>query len=112
MWSFKIRKHILWQKIKITRRLHIDPTIITIYLLSHMALYDTLKQCSPFNQNIIKDVHIGYLISPVGSNSKTTIIHTRQFRNFAGESPRNSRDPAGSSVTRKVFEIGMKMQGL
>ena len=49
----------------------------------------------------------------VSSNSKTTIIHTTLFRNIAGESPRNSRDPAGSSRTiRKVFEIDIKKPGL
>ena len=62
----------------------------------------------------IEDVRIGVQISPVGStislssNAKTTIIHTKQFRNFAGESPQNSRVPAGSRSTRLVFEIDIK----
>ena len=49
----------------------------------------------------------------VSSNFKMTIIHTTLFRNFAGQSPRNSRDPAGSNKTiRKVFELDLKMDGL
>ena len=34
--------------------------------------------------------------------------HAMQFRNIAGESPRNSRDPAGNRSKRKVFEIDLK----
>ena len=43
-----------------------------------------------------------YLVS---SNSRMIIIYTTLFWNFAGESPRNSRDPADSRSTRTVFEI-------
>ena len=60
----------------------------------------------------LADFFIGVYNYLVLSNSKMTIIHTMQFRNFAGESPQNSRDPACRRSTRKDFKIHIKKQRL
>ena len=78
--------------------------------------YDIILKAHILNNHSyldIDDVCIVELISPV----RSTIFRVEQlwndhhlynwmlFQNFAGESPRNSRDPTGSRPNGKVFKI-------